>query len=647
MLKFVGFDDSYLTDEVCLYFQDVRTLPSATSDPHHLLQCLQLCRTQATTKELEVNLDGTKETFITNRSYCAGVKVCGGENCKYSVTNKQKINRCTEHPKMALLPTGPCPCHFVYVYPKHTDNDGRRWFIAINTETSGKMHNHMAPSEWKISPRILSDISNVVSKNTTLTPKDLQKGIGMDYRPMEASLPTANIDRMRAVVKKARREVEKIDNEKVNPFKVIASFPAIKHRIDQQQGSVQDNTLTEVNRLIDTYQLDGDDASNFTRDRRFAFFQAPFQAFHWSGAEALFVDVDYTGNHYFQYLLNIVCFNNITKRYIACGRALMNHQDGYSIGKALSVLSNHVKKFYPSYDITTAHKEILLDFDEAEANGFQSSFGNNVSNLFRGCSVHFLRSAMRVAKLVNLSSSSLGYQIFVAVAKLIPDNPSREIVKQAFNILAGSEPFTKLAENLPPPLCNCTTDKVDSTNWTRAQTWIEWWTRSQILKKLCKAYSALDSDDWDELPGTNNPVESINRQSTPDNVKSVSLKPLIEHIYLEDRRQATLQVATNVGITISYAVKKQRRIRRPPKAPERRSALGIPVVPTGKKAIGLRLSVEYYEDDSQIATKWYKGTVISHSRKGYLVTFDGCGPQENETIKSIQQGVEKGEIKLL
>ena len=63
---------------------------------------------------------------------------------------------------------------------------------------------------------------------------------------------------------------------------------------------------------------------------------------------------------------------------------------------------------------------------------------------------------MRVGKLVKLSSSSLGYQIFVAVAKLIPDNPSREIVKQAFNILAGSEPFTKLAENLLPPLCNCT-----------------------------------------------------------------------------------------------------------------------------------------------------------------------------------------------
>lgn len=102
---------------------------------------------------------------------------------------------------------------------------------------------------------------------------------------------------------------------------------------------------------------------------------------------------------------------------------------------------------------------------------------------------------MRVAKLVNLSSSSLGYQIFATVARLIPDNPSREIVKKAFNILAGSEPFTTLAANLPPSLCSYTTEEVENTNWTRTQTWIEWWTRPQTLKKLCKAYSALDSDD--------------------------------------------------------------------------------------------------------------------------------------------------------
>lgn len=80
------------------------------------------------------------------------------------------------------------------------------------------------------------------------------------------------------------------------------------------------------------------------------------------------------------------------------------------------------------------------------------------------------------------------------------------------------------------------------------QTWVEWWTRPTVLNKLSKAFSDIDADDWDELPGSNNPVESINRQSVPENAKLVSLKPLIEHMYSEDRRHAALQVATERGL---------------------------------------------------------------------------------------------------
>lgn len=88
-------------------------------------------------------------------------------------------------------------------------------------------------------------------------------------------------------------------------------------------------------------------------DRRYAFFQSPFQAYHWSKAAALFVDIDHTGNQLFPYLLNIVCFKTITDCYIACGRVLLNHQDGVSIGKALQSF----KKYFPGYDIKVAHKE--------------------------------------------------------------------------------------------------------------------------------------------------------------------------------------------------------------------------------------------------------------------------------------------------
>ena len=65
---------------------------------------------------------------------------------------------------------------------------------------------------------------------------------------------------------------------------------------------------------------------------------------------------------------------------------------------------------------------------------------------------------------------------------------------------------------------------------------------------------------------------------------------------MEDRRQAALQVAAEASVTISYSTSKQRRMRRPgPKAPESRPA----IVPSGKKAVELRVSVEFYENDQQ------------------------------------------------
>ena len=58
--------------------------------------------------------------------------------------------------------------------------------------------------------------------------------------------------------------------------------------------------------------------------------------------------------------------------YMACGRALLNKQVGYSIGKALATLVSNVKEYVGTY-ITMAHKEILSDFDEIEASGFRDA----------------------------------------------------------------------------------------------------------------------------------------------------------------------------------------------------------------------------------------------------------------------------------
>ena len=48
----------------------------------------------------------------------------------------------------------------------------------------------------------------------SITPKEVQKGTGMANIPMQVSLAAANIDRKRTVVKRARCDVDKVDNEK-------------------------------------------------------------------------------------------------------------------------------------------------------------------------------------------------------------------------------------------------------------------------------------------------------------------------------------------------------------------------------------------------------------------------------------------------
>ena len=157
---------------------------------------------------------------------------------------------------------------------------------------------------------------------------------------------------------------------------------------------------------------------------------------------------------------------------MACDYALMNRQDGYSIGKALATLVDNVKEYVHSYSITAAHKEILLDFDDAEACGFCEAFGAEITNLFRGCSVLFIRSSMRVAKQVNPSQSSVGYQTFMVIIKLIPDNSNKDEVMLAFSILTGAELYTRLQHKLPWTLCGLN-QEIDTSNWRMVETWVE------------------------------------------------------------------------------------------------------------------------------------------------------------------------------
>ena len=142
-LKYIGFGNQ---SDTCMYFENCFLMPEATKNPHFLFDYIQFSRTQAGIKLITFNIDGVATSFMADRSYCSGVKVCAGERCTYSVSTKQRVNHCTEHNSMALIPSGPCTCYITY--PRNVQDDRNLCGKILRKD------NHPLPPEWKISPKV-------------------------------------------------------------------------------------------------------------------------------------------------------------------------------------------------------------------------------------------------------------------------------------------------------------------------------------------------------------------------------------------------------------------------------------------------------------------------------------------------------------
>ena len=624
------------------YVEDYTKLKfAATTRIHFIWDDNQLSKRSTQTSSHEITIDGKTTKVNVRRGPCEGVKKCSGSlTCNYVVSNKQKVNRCTDHSANSpLVSTGACPAHMVYIWP--CQDDGRRWVGVV----PGTDHNHPKPAPHVMSSKVKEDIQRVVSDDSTKTTKDIMKGLGMGYVPGEASAPAANADRVRKERKLALGGMISIHKD-LRPLDEILYFNKIIKKIENNQIHGEPTPITEkTNEMMGKYQLEGCEYI-FTPNRKYAFFMAPFQSRLLSQAEDLFIDVTYTGNDFFPYLLNIVTFNEQTCVYNAVARVLCSKLDSESYGNSLKKIFDKVSCDHPGFANGNKLRSILVDFSDAQYKGLQDCLGDDlVKKIIRGCSVHWQRSVNRVTKLVCQSEEE--QRVFKSLAKKIQDEDEKDNVYLIFDVLAGLKKVHEAKKFIEADLY---TD-IDNHHWSRLKHWGKWWCRPNHLVMFTKAFKEMTEKDWEEGPSTTNPVESLNRQSVPDSC--TVLRTLLENIYLEDRLHAVKTAACNDNVTTSYSASPVRTKRKRTSLgkddegpPDKRRHLNIVKrKPTGRSLLKRKVQVEYDEKDSAgNVTKywgWCTGIIVAYRRQdGYLVQFNDFQDSEGNVVEGWADWIE-------
>lgn len=591
----------------------------------------QLSKRHTTTRKCQMKIEGKNTEITLRRAPCEGIKVCSFTDCTYAVSNRQKKNKCERHATThQLQSTGPCPAQLLYAWP--TNDDGRRWMGIVPGENL--KHNHVKPAPHRISEEVKCKIGNALKNDTSLTTKDLQKGSGMGIIPAEVSPAAANPERIRRERSNVLTTTSKSSKE-LMPLLKILDFEKIREKVENEQDASESELSERVNEMMGKYQMEGAEYL-FKPGRKHAFFMSPYQCKLLGEAEELFSDITFTGNDDFPYLLNLVIFNKETLCYQAVGRVLCDKQDGESYGVSVHEVFKQVTKMNSNFAHGKSLKQIVVDFDDAEYNGFSQVLGKDLAEkLLRGCSVHWMRSANKVAKVVCQSRDEEA--IFKILARKVEDVSSKDDVMVIFDILCGKKDLTTATPFVPDSLKHlCQNATIANDEWKKLKNWANWWTRLRHLQMFTKAYTSRDEEDWEETSNTNNPVESINRQSFKS---KNNLNVILENIYLEDRIHAVKMVARSRDVNISYASNSKKRKSRKRKRTSlvNENEMTCPPDKTsdiraakrsrrrGKGLINAIVEVEYKEknEDGELCyLGWLTGTITAYnSRQGYLVQF--------------------------
>lgn len=114
--------------------------------------------------------------------------------------------------------------------------DGQIWFVALTSTGEGEIHNQPALSEWRIPPNVLDDITQAVKQ----PPKRYKRVMGWIIHLWKLLF----LHQIQNSCEESKRQnLASFDNEKVNPFKIIALVNSIKDGNSPAEG---------INKLLGT-----------------------------------------------------------------------------------------------------------------------------------------------------------------------------------------------------------------------------------------------------------------------------------------------------------------------------------------------------------------------------------------------------------
>ena len=180
------------------FCKDIKNMPGFGSHQrtHFFWDDNQLTKRHTNSMVCQMMVNGKQTEVTFKRAPCEGVKMCEHDGCGYTVSNRQKKNKCQDHEETDKLKnTGPCPAQLIYIYPKY--DDGRRWIGIV----PGLKHNHAKPAPHAISQELKEKIKQALKIDSTLTTKDLGYGVGKV--PGEFSSAASNPARLRRERSKA------------------------------------------------------------------------------------------------------------------------------------------------------------------------------------------------------------------------------------------------------------------------------------------------------------------------------------------------------------------------------------------------------------------------------------------------------------